>query len=231
MSSAGGVSVMLKDPTPEQLIAHINESIVLAIQGKSLLTERELSIKGFSPPTQRHLWNNLMRELGFYVEAGLYGGGSFFSALKGNSHLTAIGIEDFSQNFGDPSIGAHLRENIAHYKDEGFFNKVEECDFFASDLSFISGGDLADVDAFYYDAVHDEESQAKALPHFFDKLTDTFLFLVDDADWPQVARGTARAIESVSGKAKVIKQWHLTGGVPDHYQFHNGILLTLMQKI
>jgi hypothetical protein len=220
---------MSKPTSPQEWIDHVNQSIDKATGGQSQLTESELAIKGFSTPTQRRLWNNIMSKVGVYFEVGLYGGATFFSAIKGNEELKAIGVDDFSQNFGDPEIFNHFKSNLARYKsnnvvfqNKDFFSMTEE------DLKELLGGEKVDV--YYYDGEHSEESQAKALPKLIDHMSDTFLYIVDDVDWPQVWDGTQRGLAEVSNKATVLNRWHLTDHKPDGERFHNGVFIALMKK-
>lgn len=225
-------------PDIPSIIAHVDNSIAKALRGESLLTEKELAIQGFSTPTQRHLWNNLMGEFINYVEVGVYGGGSFFSAIKGNKHLTAIGIDNFSQDFHNPGIFAHLKENIAHYIGEtpysgdAHYAKFINDDFFSMDLDEVfSKGKYGEISCLYYDGEHSEEAQAKALPLMIDYMADSFAFIADDYQWPQVAAGTQKGVRDVMDKAKLMHWWVLDDGAPDGPNWHNGIFIGLFKKI
>lgn len=214
------------------IIAHVDQSIEKALRGESQLTEKELAIQGFSTPTQRHLWNNLMSKSAMYVEAGLFGGATWIAAMKGNKDLNTVGIDDCSQNFGNVGIFDHLRKNIEEYKNEPHSMKFICEDFFEMNLDEHFGSGLwADCDTFYYDAVHSEEAQASALPRMLPYMRDEFTLLIDDADWIPVKAGTERAIESIKDQAKLMRRWDLTDGVPDGARYHNGIFIGVFKKI
>lgn len=225
-------------PDIPSIIAHVDNSIARALRGESLLTEKELAIQGFSTPTQRHLWNNLMNEFINYVEVGVYGGGSFFSAIKGNKHLTAIGIDNFSQDFHNPGIFAHLKENVAHYIGETSYSgdahyaKFINDDFFSMDLDFLSEGNFAEVDFFYYDGEHSPDLQGRCIEVIFPKLADVFVWAVDDWLWTEsVQDPTRKAIENLKPRAKLLHEWVLTDGKNDSPIHHNGQFLGLFKKI
>lgn len=220
-----------KEETIQGWITHIDQSIEKALRGESQLTEKELAIRGFSPPTQRHLWNLLASNARSYCEVGLYGGASLASACKGNSYLTVYAIDNLSQNFGDPSIFTHLKENMEESKKEVRHFQFHEEDFFEMDLSPL----LADpVDLAYYDGVHTPEAQGAALPHILPYLDDVAVVITDDAGWRDaVYIPTMNTVNRLKdeGKIKVHKDWYLSDGIPDGPRFHNDISILLIEKL
>ena len=213
-----------------ELIAHVEESVAKALRKESEIDTPVLGFKGFSTDVQRHLVSNLChlsKDEPVYVEAGLYGGASFFAATSNNPELTAFGIEDFSQDFGDPSIKDHLENNIETYKDSAKSTTIINSDFFKTDLALIT----KPVDIYYYDAHHDYEFQRDALPYFFDALADTFIWIVDDYAWDSVSTGTRDGLALLKDKLKVEKKWEFSDGCPDGKTWHNDVVLFVMSKI
>ena len=209
--------------TTDDLQLHVNESIERAYRGESNLNPAVLGIKGFSTTTQRHLLNNIASKLDFYLEVGLFRGATFCATLSGNNDLRALGIEDFSQPFGEDGVEQDLRRNLMPFLSD----KVDVMlkDYTKADVN------RDPVDLFFYDGEHSFESQARALPHFFECKSDTFLYMVDDFDWPDVMAGTAAGMTRIADKAKEVRRWVLSDGRPDGPNWHNGVALFLMQKL
>lgn len=205
---------------------HVEQSINDSILGKSNLTGRQLSVEGFSTATMRHLFNNLCNIEGTYLEAGLFCGGTFVSSF--NDKLVSIGVEDYSQPFGVNEVKSKLERNIEENKHISKDAVVHFEDCFSIDKSKLP----SNIDILFYDAQHDELSQSKALPHFFDNMNNVFLYIVDDYNWVDVFNGTNTGLCIMKDKLNVVKKWELCGkSRNDDPIFHNGIGLFLIEKI
>lgn len=206
-------------------VDHIEKSIERALAGQSNLTESELSVGGFSTPTMRHLFNNICNIKGNYLEVGLWMGGTFVASF--NKDLTSIGIENYSQDFGVVGVKDILEANIGKHVGNAKEVYTHFTDCFTMDRSVLP----KDIDIFFYDGVHHEFEQAMALPTFIDNMADTFIFLVDDANWKQVFDGTNKGIESLKDRINVDKVWALRGyQLENDPVWHNGVLVYLINK-
>lgn len=204
---------------------HIEQSISNAILGISNITEKQLSVDGFSTPTMRHLWNNLCCIDGIYLECGLFKGGTFVASF--NKNCQSIGIEDYSQPFGESNVKSILEENIEANKGLSKECKVHFEDCFSIDKEKLP----SNIDILFFDAEHSEESQSKALPYFFNNMSNTFLYIADDAHWKSVIDGTANGLFSLKDKIRIDNTWCLSGHQHnDDPIWHNGIVLFLISK-
>jgi predicted O-methyltransferase YrrM len=115
-----------------------------------------------------------------YVEVGSFKGLSLIAAMLGNAG-DFVGIDDFSMSEGSRAL---LEANIRRYGLGAY--TILEGDAFA----LLRAGALAGrrVGVYYYDAAHDYRSQLEALRLIEPHLVDGALLIVDDTDWPQVAR-------------------------------------------
>jgi predicted O-methyltransferase YrrM len=115
-----------------------------------------------------------------YVEVGSFKGLSLIAAMLGNQG-DFVGIDDFSMSQGSRAL---LEANLRRHGLSG--HTILEGDAFA----LLRGGALAGrrVGVYYYDAAHDYRSQLAALRLIEPHLVDGALLIVDDTDWPQVAR-------------------------------------------
>lgn len=207
------------------MVKHIEQSIFNAVKGISNLTEYELNVKGFSTPTIRHLFNNLCNIDGQYLEVGLYCGATFCSSF--NNNLISIGIEDFSQPFGNDSVKEELEINVKNCSKNAKNVGIIDADCFSVNLNNLSGK----FDIFFYDGEHSIESQARVLPYFLPFMKDEFIFIVDDFNWYDVSQGTLDGFFEIGEKIDIIKEWNLIGETPqDDPIWHNGIAIYLIRK-
>jgi predicted O-methyltransferase YrrM len=115
-----------------------------------------------------------------YVEVGSFKGLSLIAAMLGNTG-DFVGIDDFSLGDGSRTL---LETNLRRYDLAG--HAILEGDAF----ELLRRGALGDrrVGVYYYDAAHDYRSQLRGLRLVEPHLAEDALLIVDDTDWPQVAR-------------------------------------------
>jgi hypothetical protein len=208
-------------------IQHIEKSIADAVAGKSNMTAEIFQIRGFSTMTIRRLFHNLCDIDGTYLEVGLFCGASFCASF--NKNCTSVGVEDHSQDFsaGFDNVKQELKENIIAFQHLAKDVKVHYADCFAMDISV-----LPKIDIYSYDGWHSEEHQAKALPYFFERMNDKFIWVIDDTNWDYVASGTKMALESLKDKIHIEKEWELRGSYLNNDPiWHNGVKIYLINKI
>lgn len=206
---------------------HIQLSIQRALEGQSNLSSEIHNIRGFSTPTIRRLINNLCQGAETYLEVGLYCGATFCSSF--NKNCTSIGIEDHSQDFsaGFEQVKKELKENVDKFSDMAKEVYVHYEDCFKIDKSLIPGN----IDVFMYDGHHDEQFQAAALPHFIDKMADSFIYLVDDWAWKSVFDGTNKGFEELKDKIEIQMHWPLRGySLENDPIWHNSAGVFLIKK-
>ena len=205
----------------------IFESVANAMWEKSKLDQATLAVEGFCTPVMRHLYNNLCAPDAFtYLEVGLWFGASFTAACCYNMGLTAFGVESFAQPFHRTDVREKLMRNLEEVRVKTAKLTFIEQDCWTMDKGLIT----RPVDLFLYDGEHSEESQFKALPHFLDCMADTFLFAVDDWNWPSVSKGTLAGLASLQGRVRVTNQW-TWNTEQDDPKFHNGLALFLIQRL
>ena len=207
----------------------IDEAINKAVNGQSGIDPEVLQVKGFSTPTIRGLFHSLCdqdRPIN-YLEIGLFYGGSFFAAL--NKNVTATGVEDHSQDFseGFENVKKELKENFEKFKSGGNEVNIIYADCYTMDKSEIPDN----IDVYFFDGFHSHETQAKALPHFFDKMADRFIWVVDDLNWDYVASGTNEALVVLQDKmevehCRILRGYHLNNDPV----WHNGVGVYLIKK-
>lgn len=175
----------------------------------------------------RQLLNALVKRSTIYLECGVYCGGTFNAAMYKNNHITkAVAIDSWAETFGITTrLGIKPRtefmNNVAKYFPKGVPFQMIEADHWA-----VTSLDCK-PDLFFYDGAHDSNSQEKALTHFGKMCADTFVYVVDDFDWPKVVVGTNRGLEHF----EVLDSYYLTTNKPsDAEHFWNGIYVALLKQ-
>lgn len=144
-----------------------------------------------------------------YVEIGAYHGTSLIGAMVGNDDTDFVAIDDFS--FRD-ATRERLEANLCRFALE--LPTILEGDAFA----LVPTGALGDrvVSVYYYDAGHRYDEQLEGLRMIEPWLADRALLIVDDTDWPDVARAThdylaaqprARMLVWIPGKDNGFPAW------------------------
>lgn len=177
----------------------------------------------------RNIINNICSNKDiFYLEIGLYRGGTFSAALHQNQ-IKAIGIDNWSQNW----------ENDQSSSKEAFFARIDgikdgnevkilENDCWQVDLEqikiFLNN---KKINVYLFDGPHDIDDQYNALKYYYDILDDEFIFLVDDysedsSKW--VVDATQKSIKDLKLK-KVMEV-----ALPNKSGYHEGFYACVLKK-
>lgn len=207
---------------------HIENAIQKALNGNTGIDYSVLQIRGFSTFTIRSLFHALCDtgEPLTYLEVGLFCGATFCASF--NKNTTSIGIENHSQDFsaGFDQVKHELKENVENHKVLSKEVKVIYEDCFDMDKSLLP----ENIDIYFFDGFHSEETQRKALPYFLDKMADKFIWVVDDANWDYVGMGTRMGLSDLAEKIEIEKSWMLGENCHNHPIWHNGVLIYLINK-
>ena len=213
----------------EELIKHVETSFQNAEKGISKITLGILDIEGMTGRNTRHFYNNLLSmEDARYLEIGTWKGSSVCAAMCFNQ-AKVVCIDDWSE------FGAGAREdfikNFQTFQGDNLAMFIEE-DCFKVDVS-----KLPMFNIYLYDGNHSKESQYKALIHYYSKLDDIFVFIVDDWNWKDVREGTQESIEKLKLKVlyeravrTTLDESHPEMGSEPQQKWHNGIYLAILQK-
>ena len=228
----------------DNIIKRINESIALAEMGISNLPNWIYFLNGQSSPKIRRLLNLLGYFANFVLEVGCWRGSTLISTLYNNKNLNATIVENFSQ-FNDVNNALYIdtlismfdwakREFIPKYdaKTE-LLMRLKQCgmmdqcnlivgDFFAEETQIKLREENKKFDIYFYDALHDEESQKQAIEKVVDILNRPSIILIDDWNMESVQTGTIKGIQNTD--LKVIRQWILLGK-------HNGDMINFWNSL
>ena len=184
------------------LIRNLAYSFMNAFHNKSKIDPETsdgmeiLSLEGMTGIKTRHLYNNILGWFGNvkYLEIGTWYGSSSISALYKNTDISsALFIDNWSQFNGNVDIFYNTMNKFKNKNDIISNFKILESDCWKVDLSNIKESEFFNV--YLYDGGHTELDHYMSLAYYLPVLEDTFVFIVDDWNWPDVRDGTMRAIK------------------------------------
>jgi SAM-dependent methyltransferase len=207
----------------------VNAAFADAREYKGKLNEYVLSIQGMSGRKFRYFLNNVIANVSNprYLEIGSWAGSTFCSAILGNT-VKATAIDNWSL-FGGPV--QHFFANLANC---GGLNARTSVLF--EDFRKVDYKALGKFNVYLFDGPHAYQDQYDALSYAWDALTDEFVFICDDWNWPAVRAGTLDAVRELG--LEVLTQIEVrttdddttpeaTGGESD---WHNGYYIAVLRK-
>lgn len=188
-----------------ELINHLENSYHAAEDGKSNIGPDVLSIQGMSGAYTRHFYNNLCSMPNTrYLEIGSWKGSSIAAAMCRNSMDTCVAIDNWSE-FGGPKD--EFIDVFNRYKGRNNATFVEGDCF---DPTIIESLTPHRFNIYMYDGYHSEDAQYNALVKYMPCLDDTFIWVVDDWNAPEVRNGTFRAIRDTGVRVLWKQETRLT---------------------
>jgi len=211
-----------------QLKIHIDNAFINAEKGISKITEHILTMDGMSGRKTRHFYNNLLNiEDARYLEIGVWKGSSVCAAMCENK-ATVVAIDNWSEFYGPKG---EFLQNFTRYIGNNSAYFIED-DCFKVDIT-----QLPRFNIYMYDGEHSADSHYKALVHYYECLDDTFIFIVDDWNWPQVRSGTLDSFKQLNLSVLYEREIRTTNddthpihGSPEQLAWHNGIYVAILQK-
>tara|TARA_B100000902_G_scaffold389607_1_gene437047 strand:+ start:222 stop:1784 length:1563 start_codon:yes stop_codon:yes gene_type:complete len=211
-------------------INKIIEAIDKAELGESNYTG--VCIESLTSETTKHFLNNICAIEGTkYLELGVYGGGTFYSALQ-NNNVFGYAVDDFKKRYVSPE-----RDDIEFtpfnnpktafltppwYPDKRYNFKLIE-----GNISEVEIPEQCNV--IFYDADHDPVEQYKNLQHIWKYCDDEFILLVDDANMPGVIDSVDDLIRS-NNPTVLFERKILTSIPEDLNSWWNGLYILLIKK-
>ena len=189
-----------------------------------------LKMHGMSGRRYRRLVNGLVSRTAapVYLEVGSWAGSTVCSAIA-NNKCRAICIDDWSQ-FGGPR--------------DKFLRNVDRARGISSEVLVIEGDfrlvNFEELESpanlYLFDGPHSEEDQYDGIVMAQPALQHSYVLIVDDFNWPQVRRGTARAISDLGleVQASITIRTNSTGAEPtrtfEASDWHNGYFIAVVRK-
>mgnify|MGYP005625301545 CR=1 FL=1 len=155
-----------------------------------------------------------------YLEIGLYRGGIFSSALYQNK-IRAVGIDDWSQNWGPNDPQKVFNDRISGLKKDSHIDIINS-DCWAEGLL---GDEKFNV--YTFDGPHGWQDQYDGLCKYIQNMHDIFIYIVDDYDnkkSPEVVDAVQSSIKDL--KLNILSEHTMPAG----YGYHEGVYFSCLEK-
>lgn len=148
-----------------------------------------LKMPGYSGMRYRIFINNLLSYIKEprYLEIGSWSGSTACAALWGNS-IKSLCIDNWSQFNGPKDT---FLSNIEACKGGNDFAHIE------ADFRKVDYNNIGTFNVILYDGPHEEIDQLDGIVMPQKALTDSYILVVDDYNWPSVRNGTFRALNQL----------------------------------
>ena len=218
------------DETAVNLVERIKSSYNDAVMFRSNIANENSIRHGFSAKMFQHFINNIASYPSTrYLEVGIYNGSSLTAVLENNNDVTALAIDSFDPSFHLTNLGMkeEVLAAVSDHVNRGQL-KVVISDCWDVSLPVITdfyNGRTADV--YFYDAGHEYADHFMSLTKFITVTDKTFIFMVDDWNWPNVKRGTYDAIRTL--QLDIVYAMEVVTG-DNHPYWHNGVGVFVMHR-
>ena len=218
------------------LIDTVKTALTKSKNNESKISEKTKNLPGLTSEKVKHFINNLCELPDCkYLEAGVFQGSIFAAAVERND-LVATAIDNFSERSIMPmdsnvNINSEKGNNkeifLRNIKDLVLNKQVNIIDsnVFEADLNKIS----LKSNVIFMDIEHTYESHYNFLNKFYEKIDNTFVYVVDDWNWLQVRDATFKSIEDLKLKT-LFKEEIFTKG-EDKNDYWNGLGIFVLNKI
>jgi len=218
------------------LIDTVKTALTKSKNNESKISEKTKNLPGLTSEKVKHFINNLCELPDCkYLEAGVFQGSIFAAAVERND-LVATAIDNFSESSIIPmdnnvNINSEKGNNkeifLRNIKDLVLNKQVNIIDsnVFEADLNKIS----LKSNVIFMDIEHTYESHYNFLNKFYEKIDNTFVYVVDDWNWLQVREATFKSIEDLKLKT-LFKEEIFTKG-EDKNDYWNGLGIFVLNKI
>lgn len=216
------------------LVDRVISAIDGAVDNNSNFNPNGYDVLGLSSTKVRHFLNNLCSERGtVYADIGCYMGSTLFAALMGNSSVKAYAVDDFSDKVVKP-MRKDLQDNFnAENPAEQFvknadkwFNKDCAIGFVVKPVQQVIFNEDYKPQIVFYDAQNDE-NMISNLEHIHNQTQDSYVLVVDDANFDGVVKETDVFLQN---KNVVFKRIITTEIPEDANDWWNGLYILVIEK-
>lgn len=209
----------LKDRTPP------NQEIINTILPETNINTENISKLAFIPKMSTFaigiIINKIVSEMNkdyCFLNIGVWCGFTFFSGITNNESKTCIGVDNFSEFFGENSrkfFYDNLNTIFKDYNNVKFYDKDYE-DYFANVHKETIG--------FYiYDGEHSYKNQLKGLQFAEPYFSEDCVILVDDTNFEEVRQSVFDFISQSKNKYEILFDVNTANNC--HPTFWNGIII------
>ena len=189
-------------------------------------------IEGLSSHRVRHFLNHLCSDPGnTYLEIGSYTGSTYFAAIM-NNNIYSYAVDNFEHEIA-PARDDIIWKGVKDPKQSFMKNNM----MFGSLKSTLLDKDANDINEddinrkpniIFYDGDHDE-NQVSCLNNLLPLLADTFVLVLDDANFDGVIR-TGQNFVEINNLELLFERQILTPELEDSTSWWNGLYILILKK-
>ena len=219
-----------KDRHP--FVYHVLDSLSKSGRHQSNFDAKTYDIEGLTSDRVRHFLNNLCSlEESKYLEVGAYAGSTFFAATMDND-IPSYAVDNYICNVAPARLDLewngysapkrNFLKNRSKYKSGKLIDKhVESVNL--TDL------DNTKVNVVFYDGSHEYQDQKKALKSILPLVEETFILVIDDANFEGVVE-SAKEFISDNELTPLYETQLLTTKYEDANSWWNGLFVAVLEK-
>lgn len=222
----------------------VGACLKLADDEHSKASQRELEIHGLSSNRLRCFINNLCsNENAKYLEIGVYRGGTLLSALYGNEHCKAVGIDNFKYDPREPkkhapegdiwsNVKSQLEDNIARYGDPDSGVNINNIRMITSDFQQVTFEESEKFNICFFDV---DPVNTAVYDDFFEKITPNLAFssVLIFSNYSNSRHSVELRDALVRHSNKLEIEWEMdriSSGLSDATKYYSGILVLGIKK-
>ena len=227
------VSSRLKKQNKQQhpFVDMVLNAINNSAHKSSNFEEESFDISGLSSHRVRHLLNSLCSNDGIkYLEIGSYLGSTFCAAIQNNT-LEAYAVDNWESNDIQPaqnqkkieqSSYQNFKDNAKKYKGNSKVRVIN------ADVKNLIPQDLnSKVNLVFYDGDHEYQKQLEALEIIKNLVEDTFILILDDANFDGVVESAEQFIKQ--NQYDILFEQKLLNSIESDQMWWNGLHILVLR--
>lgn len=213
-------------------VYHVLNSLDKSGRKQSKFDDTKYQIEGLTSDRVRHFLNNLCSlDNARYLEIGAYAGSTFFAATM-NNNIPAYAVDNYLVNVSparlDIKWNGYSAPKMSFLKNQSKYKVGKLIDKKIEHVG-IYDIDNQKVNVIFYDGNHDYEEQKKSLSSMLKLVEDTFILIVDDANFTDVIR-SAKDFIMENNLTSLYQNQLLTTTYEDANSWWNGLFISVLKK-
>lgn len=202
------------------IIATINELV------DSVNYKNNINIPGLTSSRVQNFIFGICSHARSYLEIGSAMGAT--AAAAGANDLLIHCVDSWKENIQAEKEDGNLLPN--NTKEEFIKNTSHIKNLYIHDCSYkdLDTSKIKDIEVFFYDGPHDVDNTYSAIKKVYDCLSNTFVIILDDANWEGVVTAAENALIELGAKKLYNKL--ILNDAEDKDMWWNGIYIAVIEK-
>jgi len=213
-------------------VKHVLKALDDSGKNISKFDSKNYKIEGLSSNRVRHFLNNLCSvEDAKYLELGAYAGSTFFAATM-NHNIPSYAVDDYIVNVSparlDIKWNGYSEPKQQFEKNQKKYNVGTLVDTKITNLRNLDI-DFIKPNIIFYDGSHEYSEQKKSLKHILPLVNNTFILVIDDANFTDVVKSAKDFIKE-SKLSVLYERQLLTTKYEDSSSWWNGLFIAVLKN-